>query len=248
MSITRNIKLVIEYDGTSYRGWQVQPDYQTIQGKLELAVKQITGETARVTGAGRTDAGVHALGQVANFHTSSPMSVEKMRRALNAVLPHDVVVLDLSEAPESFNARHSAKSKRYRYSILNRTSPSALQRYHAMHVAKPLDVAAMKEAAGHLVGTLDFSSFSCNSGKEDAPVRTVMDIAIEKRSDYVVIEMEAVSFLYKMARSIAGTLIDVGRGKIPPVDVLHILKARDRKVASATAPAKGLMLVEVNYY
>lgn len=247
MSTTRNIKLVVEYDGTNYRGWQVQPDCRTIQGELELAIKQITGETLRVTGSGRTDTGVHALGQVANFHTSSGMPVGKMRRALNAVLPDDIVVLDLSEVPESFNARHSARSKRYRYSILNRVSPSAIRRYQAMHVAQPLDVAVMREAAGHLIGTLDFSSFACNSGKEDNPVRTVTDIAIEKRDDYVIIEMEAVSFLYKMVRSIVGTLIEVGRGKMLPIDVLNILQARDRKVAGQTAPAKGLALIQVNY-
>ena len=247
VSTTRNIKLVVEYDGTNYRGWQVQPDCPTIQGELELAVKQITGEIVRVSGAGRTDAGVHALGQVTNFHTSSPMPVEKMRRALDAVLPKDIVVLDVSEAPESFHARHSAKSKRYRYTILNRPSSSALKRYHTMHVAYPLDVAAMKEAAGHLVGTLDFSSFACNSGKEDDPVRTVMDVSIEKRDDYIIVEMEAISFLYKMVRSIVGTLIDVGRGQLKPSDVLGILKARDRKVSGPTAPGRGLTLVRVDY-
>jgi tRNA pseudouridine38-40 synthase len=247
VSTTRNIKLVVEYDGTNYRGWQVQPDCPTIQGELELAVKQITGEAVRVTGAGRTDSGVHALGQVANFHTSSDMPVGKMRRALNAVLPRDIVALDLSEVPESFNARHSARSKRYRYSILNRVVPSAIQRYQVMHVAQPLDVAAMKEAAGHLVGTLDFSSFACNSGKEDNPVRTVMEIAIEKRDDYVIIEIEAISFLYKMVRSIVGTLIEVGMGKMSPIDVLNILQARDRKAAGQTAPAGGLALVRVDY-
>jgi len=247
MSTTRNIKLVIEYDGTNYRGWQVQPDCPTVQGELELALKQITGETLRVTGSGRTDTGVHALGQVANFHTSSDMPVEKMRRALNAILSDDIVVLDLSEVSESFNARHSARSKRYRYSILNRIAPSALQRCQTVHVAQPLDVAAMREAAGYLVGTFDFSSFACNSGKEDDPVRTVMEIAIEKRDDYVIVEMEAISFLYKMVRSIVGTLIEVGRGKMLPIDVLTILQARDRKIAGQTAPARGLVLVEVKY-
>lgn len=247
MSTTRNIKLVVEYDGTDYRGWQVQPDCPTIQGELELAVKQITGEAVRITGAGRTDAGVHALGQVAHFHTSSGMPPEKMRRALNAVLPDDIVVLDVSEAPESFHARHSAKSKRYRYTILNRPSPPAIERRHTMHVGYPLDVAAMKEAAGHLVGTLDFSSFACNSGKDDDPVRTVTEISIEKRGDYIIVELEAISFLYKMVRSIVGTLIDVGRGHLKPSDVLGILMARDRNTSGPTAPAGGLTLVRVDY-
>lgn len=247
MSIIRNIKLVVEYDGTSYRGWQIQPDCPTIQGELERAVERLTGEPVRVIGAGRTDAGVHALGQVAHFHTASQMSVERMRRALNAVLPKDIVVLDVSPAPESFHARHSAKGKRYRYTILNRPSPPAIERHRVMHVAHPLDVAAMREGAAHLVGTLDFSSFACNSSKYDNPVRTVMEIAIEKRDDYVIVEMEAIGFLYKMARSIAGTLIDVGRGHLKPSDVLDLLKARDRRLSGPTAPAGGLMLVRVDY-
>ena len=247
MASARNIKLVVEYEGTRYCGWQVQPNGPTIQEKLELAIRQITGETVRVAGAGRTDAGVHASGQVANFHTSSRMPAGRMRHAMNAVLPDDIVVLDLSEAPESFHARYSAKSKRYRYSILNRQAPSALHRYCALHLAQPLNIAAMREAAGHLIGTWDFSSFGCNAGGEDNPVRTVLGISIDKQEDYVTIEIEAVSFLYKMVRSIVGTLVDVGKGKVSASDVLRILRDRDRKRASATAPAHGLTLVQVDY-
>ena len=247
MSGTRNIKLVIEYEGTRYCGWQVQPNVPTIQEGLERAVRQITGEAVRIFGAGRTDAGVHASGQVANFHTSCRMPAGRMRHALNAVLPDDIVVLDVSEVPESFHARYSAKSKRYRYSILNRQAPSALHRYFTLHLAQSLDIAAMREAAGHLIGTWDFSSFGCNAGREDDPVRTVLDIAADRQGDYLTIEIEAVSFLYKMVRSIVGTLIDVGKGKVEPSDVLRILRDRDRKRAGATAPAQGLTLVHVNY-
>jgi tRNA pseudouridine38-40 synthase len=247
MAGVSNIKLVIEYEGTRYCGWQVQPNGPTIQEKLELAIRQITGETVRIFGAGRTDAGVHASGQVANFHTACRMSAERMCHALNAVLPDDIVVLDLSAVPESFHARYSAKSKRYRYTILNRTAPSAIHRHHSLHLAQPLDIAAMREAAGHLIGTWDFSSFGCNAGREDDPVRTVLAIAVDRQGNYLTIEIEAVSFLYKMVRSIVGTLIDVGKGKMQPSDVLQILKDRDRKKASATAPAKGLTLVQVNY-
>ena len=247
MAGVRNIKLVIEYEGTRYCGGQVQPNGPTIQEKLELAIRQITGETVRIFGAGRTDAGVHASGQVANFHTACRMSAERMRHALNAVLPDDIVVLDLGEVPESFHARYSAKSRRYRYTILNRTAPCALQRYCALHLAQPLDIEAMREAAGHLIGTWDFSSFGCNAGREDDPVRTVLAIAVDRQGNYLTIEIEAVSFLYKMVRSIVGTLIDVGRGKMQPSDVPRILRDRDRKSASATAPAQGLTLIKVDY-
>lgn len=247
MSCARNIKLVVEYDGTNYHGWQVQPALPTIQGEMERAVERITGETVRVNGAGRTDAGVHARGQVANFHISSPLPVERMQRALNAVLPRDIVVRSLEEVDGSFHARYSATRKRYRYTILNRPSPAALERTTVLHVARRLDSDAMRSAAAHLVGTHDFTSFSCNSGEEEDPVRTVTDILVERNGDCVIIEIEAVSFLYKMVRSIVGTLLEIGKGRRAPGDVPEILNARDRGRASATAPANGLCLTGVDY-
>jgi tRNA pseudouridine38-40 synthase len=247
MGKDRTIRLLIEYDGTDYRGWQVQPDGPTVQEKIEAALRRLTGESVRVAGAGRTDAGVHAAGQVASFRTPSRLPAATIARALNALLPPDIAVLSAEEAAASFHARFSAVRKRYRYSILNRPVRPALGRRTVLHVPRSLDERAMREAARCLVGTHDFSSFRCNSGKEDAPVRTVQALAIERRGDLVTIEIEAASFLYKMVRSIAGTLIAVGRGKAPPSEVAAILAARDRSRAFPTAPACGLCLLSVEY-
>lgn len=243
----RNIRIVIEYDGSGYRGWQVQPNEPTVQEALESAVERITGERSRVSGAGRTDAGVHALGQVAHFFTSSQLPAPKITAALNGVLPPDIVVLRAEEAGQSFHARFSARRKRYRYTILNRDAPSALERSTALFVPVPLDLEAMREAGRFLKATRDFSSFACNAGRDDDPVRTVTGLSVERKGEFVVIEVEAVSFLYKMVRSIAGTLLDVGKGKTAPRDIGDILDARDRSRAGATAPAHGLCLVEVVY-
>ena len=243
----RNIKLVIEYDGTNYQGWQVQPNGPTVQEELETAIRRITGEQTRIAGAGRTDAGVHAVGQVACFFTSSGVPVEKMRGALNGVLPPDIVILEAEEVDSSFHARYSARSKLYRYTVLNRDVPPALERKRALFIPFRLDPAAMKEAGKKLVGTNDYSSFGCNAGRDDNPIRTVLNVKVFRDGDYVIIEIEAVSFLYKMVRSIVGTLIDVGRGKVTPPEVEGILEDRDRCSASATAPAHGLCLMKVSY-
>jgi tRNA pseudouridine38-40 synthase len=247
METERNIRLLIEYDGTRYLGWQVQPHGTTIQQELEAAILRITGERACVIAAGRTDAGVHASGQVAHFHTTSPIPPEKMQRALNAVLPGDIAVLRVEDADVGFHARFRAKSKRYRYTILNRPFRSPLNRTAALLVPQPLDIEAMRAAARHCIGTHDFSSFGCNAGRDDNPVRTVLDFAVESQGAYVVIEIEAVSFMYKMVRSLVGTLLDVGKGKITPDEVLRIMSARDRRAACPTAPAHGLCLIKVNY-
>lgn len=247
MGNDRNIRLVLEYDGTDYCGWQVQPNGPTVQERLEAAILRITGETVRVAGAGRTDAGVHAAGQVANFHTSSRLPAATIARALNALLPRDIAVLSAGEADPSFHARFSATGKQYRYSILNRPIRPALGRQTVLHLPRPLDDGAMREGARCLVGTHDFSSFACNSGKDDNPVRTVRAVSVERRGELVVIDIEAVSFLYKMVRSIAGTLLAVGKGTIPPAGVAAILDARDRGRAFPTAPAHGLCLVSVSY-
>lgn len=244
---SRNIKLVIEYDGTNYCGWQVQPNGPTIQSEIEKALREITGERVRIHGAGRTDAGVHARGQVASFMTGSQLPPQRLLNALNAVLAPDIAIITVEEAPASFHARYSAKSKRYRYVIVQRSVRSALERNRAFHIPEPLDYIAMADAGSMLVGTKDLSSFGCNAGRDDNPVRTVMGITVKKQEEMLVIEMEAVSFLYKMARSIAGTLIEVGRGKLTPADFKRILHARDRGSASPTAPAHGLYLVKVSY-
>lgn len=247
MENDRAIKLVLEYDGTAYCGWQVQPNGPTVQEKLEAAILRITGAAVRVAGAGRTDAGVHAAGQVASFHTASRLPPSRLLAALNAVLPPDIAVLSVEDAAPSFHARFSAKGRRYRYTILNRPVRPAFGRRTALHVARPLDEGAMREGARCLVGTHDFSSFACNSGEEEDPTVTVREVSVERRGELVVIEVEAVSFLYKMVRTIAGTLIAVGKGTIPPGEVAAILAARHRKRAFPTAPAHGLALVSVSY-
>jgi len=247
MSGMRNIKLILEYDGTHYLGWQVQPSGPTVQKCLEDAMHKITGERVSVSGAGRTDAGVHATGQVASCRITSQMSTEKMRLALNAVLPRDIVVKSLEEVDASFHARYSAKSKRYRYTILNRKAPSAIDRHCVVHISRPLDVGAIRGSARALVGTHDFSSFACNAGRDYDPVRNILELAVDKKGDYVIIEIEADGFLYKMVRSIVGALIEVGKKKLTPADIVDMLGARDRRKAPATAPAKGLMLIAVNY-
>ena len=247
MDNDRNIKLVIEYDGTDYCGWQVQPNGPTIQEKVEAAIARITGETVRVAGAGRTDAGVHAAGQVANFHTASRLPAKRLLAALNAVLPPDIAVLSVDDAGSVFHARFSAKRKLYRYAILNRPVRPALDRWTVLYVPRPLDVEAMRDGARCLVGTHDFSSFGCNAGKDDNPVRTVRAVSVERRGELVLIDIEAVSFLYKMVRPSAGTLIAVGKGSLPPAGVAVILAARDRSRAYPTAPAHGLSLISVSY-
>ncbi len=243
----RVIKLVIEYDGTGYCGWQIQPNGRTVQGEVEAAILRVTGEAVRVAGAGRTDSGVHALGQVASLITSSRLPAPRLHAALNAVLPRDIAVLAAEDAAPSFHARFSATGRRYRYTILNRPVRPAFARWTALHVPRPLDEAAMREGARRLVGTHDFSSFACNPGEEEDPIVTVREASVERRGEIGVIELEAVSFLYKMVRTIAGTLVAVGKGTIPPAEISAILAARDRKAAFPTAPAWGLALVGVSY-
>ncbi|MCX6357502.1 MAG: tRNA pseudouridine(38-40) synthase TruA [Candidatus Aureabacteria bacterium] len=242
-----NIKMVIEYDGTHYRGWQLQPGGPTVQEQIELALKRITGESVCVAGAGRTDAGVHARGQVASVQCATRLTAARLHQALNAVLPDDIAILDVGEAPPDFHARFSARGKRYRYAILNRSHRSALDHRFAHHVRHPLDIDTMRAAARHLVGTHDFSSFACNSGRDDNPLRTVSEITIESQGEYVILEIEAVSFLYKMVRSIVGALIEAGKGAKAPEDIRAVLAARDRSAAPATAPARGLTLMRVSY-
>jgi tRNA pseudouridine38-40 synthase len=247
MGDKRNIKLLIEYDGTDYRGWQIQPAGPTIQGEIEKALGRITGEKIRIFGAGRTDAGVHAMGQAAHFFTDSHLSSLRLRAALNGVLPSDIVIFSAEDVDSTFHARYSARSKRYRYTILNREVPSALCRHTTLFVPQTLDERAMGEAGKILVGTHDFSSFGCNAGRDDNPERTVLRIEVKRDGDFITVEIEAVSFLYKMARSIVGMLLEVGRGKMPLEGVTRILGARQRSAACVTAAPQGLCLVRVNY-
>ncbi len=240
-------KLTLEYDGTNYHGWQIQPNLPTIQGTIEAAIRKVAQHDVDVIGAGRTDAGVHALGQVAHFSTTSQLMAEEWHRALNGLLPPDIAVLAVEQVPEAFHARFSAKSKLYRYQILTRVHRSALSRSKVLHYPHPLDLAAMQEAARALVGTHDFSSFQGSPTDTDNPVCTITHLTIEQFGDEIRCEVEANRLLKQMVRAIVGTLLEVGRGKLKAGDVAAILAAKDRTKAGPTAPAHGLYLVRVDY-
>ena len=240
-------KLTLEYDGTNYHGWQVQPNVPTIQRALEAAIKQVTQQEMKVTGAGRTDAGVHALAQVAHFSTTAKLSTEEWLRALNSLLPPDIAVLAVEEVSETFHARYSAKSKLYRYHLLTRPHRSALSRSKVLHYPFPLDLTAMQEASRALIGTHDFSSFQGSPTDTENPVCAISRLEIERFGDEIRFEVEANRFLKQMVRAIVGTLLEVGRGKLQAGDVAGILTAKDRTKAGPTAPAHGLYLVRVDY-
>jgi tRNA pseudouridine38-40 synthase len=246
--MTRNIKIILEYDGTRYHGWQRQANGLTVQEVLEEGISTITQEDIRVVGSGRTDAGVHAMNQVANFRTNSNIEERGLLRGINSLLPRDVVVKELAEVDASFHARYNAKSKIYMYQIYRGAVRSALYRDYAWFIHDTLDIEKMKEAAQLLSGTFDFSSFcaaNCGIGNH---VRTVMlvDMAMDRRG-MAKFCIEADGFLKYMVRNIVGTLVDVGRGKLSRAEFIRIVEAKDRKRAGQTAPAHGLFLKKVKY-
>ncbi len=241
----KNYRIVLAYDGTDFHGWQRQPDGRTVQGILEEAVRRVTQKRVVVHGAGRTDAGVHALGQVASFRGAFKLADEILLRALNAVLPEDVRIFSLDEAPAGFHARKSARSKVYRYRIVHAPQTSPLDRRYVLPWPYPLDLKAMREAARLFVRTDDFTAFSSN--RDRSPVRTVARSEIRKMGPEIVYTIEAGGFLRYMVRTIVGTLLEVGRGRIPPAQVEEIFRRGDRTLAGPTAAAKGLTLVRVDY-
>ena len=245
----RNIKLILEYDGTSYHGWQSQigSGMPTIQDTLEQALSALTRETIKTHSSGRTDAGVHALGHVANFETECSIPSEAWAPALNHWLPNDIRVLMSEEVPDDFHARFSALGKFYTYRILNRRAPSALYRRYSWHVNLRLNLKNMRLAAASFVGKHDFSAFRGSGCTAKTPVRTIRAVVIKKTGDFIEIGIEADAFLQHMARNIAGTLVEVGLGRFTPVEVKRMLKSRDRTTAGRTAPPQGLYLVEVYY-
>ncbi|MGQ9631215.1 MAG: tRNA pseudouridine(38-40) synthase TruA [bacterium] len=244
----RNIKLTLEYDGTRFHGWQKQgPGVRTVQGVLEGTWKEMMGENIRTVAAGRTDAGVHALGQVVNFFTNSSIPTDRIAIALNSKLPSDLVVRGAEDAGLGFHARFSARSRRYRYLILNSEYPSALEHRRALWVPRPLDIEAMGEGSGYLIGEHDFSSFANSGGDGGGAVRNLISLECFKEGDRVIIEAEADSFLYSMVRVIVGVLVRIGSGRIPPKEALRILEAKNRLAAFETAAPWGLYLVEVKY-
>ncbi len=235
--------LVVEYDGTDYLGFQIQKGGRTVQGELEMALQRITGASIRVAGAGRTDAGAHALGQVVSFRTLSEIPVSSLKRALNWALPNDVSVVDAREAAEGFHARHSAVKRWYRYTIINREDPPAMEWRYTHHVARRLDVAAMDQASRLLVGAHDFRAF----GSGRTTVRIIESARCHRQEDHVLVDLVANGFLKGMVRSIVGTLIRVGWGQMMPDDILSILTGGDRALAGPSVPAKGLCLMAVYY-
>jgi tRNA pseudouridine38-40 synthase len=244
----RNIALTISYDGTEFAGWQTQPEQRTIQETLEKAIAEFTGvERVHLIASGRTDAGVHALGQVANFHTAADYPCEVVIKAVNARIPGDIVVTEAREMPQGFNANKDTKRKLYRYVIHDGPVMSPFMRRYAVHNRQRLNAAAMKRASECLKGRHDFHSFETEWPNRQSSVRTITHLGVSRASDYIWIDVEADGFLYNMVRSIAGTLMDVGRGYIPESRVAEILNAEDRREAGPTAPPYGLFLMRVTY-
>jgi tRNA pseudouridine38-40 synthase len=241
------IKLILEYDGTAYAGWQRQLYQPTIQEAVETAIEGVTQTKVSVMGAGRTDAGVHALGQVASFRIDRDMTPREWTRALNAHLPETIAVRSADIMPDVFHARHSATGKLYEYRILNRPDRLVIDRFYCWHVYKPLDDAAMNQAAMSLIGSHDFSSFETQPTENDDPICHIQRLTVFRQGDQLRIEVYADRFLKQMVRSIVGTLVEVGLGKRPPDSLTTILAAHDRCVAGKTAPPQGLFLVQVDY-
>ena len=262
----RNIRLTVAYDGTNYVGWQVQPNGPSVQSSIEAAIRKLTGEDVSLLSAGRTDSGVHALGQVASFKTAAPIPVDRFSLALQKFLPTDIVIRDAAEVPDDFHATFSAKQKRYRYVIHNSPRHNPFLRRFAWHCHGPIDSAAMHEAGQVLVGTYDFRSFESHWPNKATSVRTVKEVTVRRQNycplwydsegpeeadavggNYIWLEIVADGFLYNMVRAIVGTLVPAGRRRWDSSDVRRILECMDRSQAGDTAPAHGLYLVKVDY-
>jgi tRNA pseudouridine38-40 synthase len=241
-------KLIIEYDGTPFLGWQVQDGGLTVGGVLEGAVEKLAGARAKVSGAGRTDAGVHALGQVAHIDLAKDWETDVVRDGLNAHLrPHPVAVLSVEKVTEAFDARFSATKRHYVYRILNRRADLALERNRVWRVARPLDVVKMQEAAQHLLGHHDFTTFRSTECQAKSPVKTLDVLKVTRDGQEIRIEASARSFLHNQVRSLVGSLEQVGEGRWLPADMKRALEARDRSACGPVAPPDGLYLVRVDY-
>ena len=242
-----NVKLTIEYDGTRYHGWQIQPHGPSIQSILEQAISTFVGTPTRITGSGRTDAGVHALGQVASFFADKEYDLHRILRGLNALTPTDITIKSVEFVADSFDARRDGRSRIYEYHILNRSTPSPFYLNRALHVHESLDVAAMREAISCLIGEHDFTSFRAAGCEAAHPVRKVYRTTLEQRAELLVYTIEATAFLRHMVRNIVGTLIEVGKGLRTAQSFGELLEACDRTKAGPTAPPHGLFLMEVKY-
>lgn len=244
----KRVKLTVAYDGTNYCGWQVQPNGITVQEVLNQCLSEFTGENIETIGASRTDAGVHALGNVVVFDTEMRMPGDKFSFALNQRLPEDIRIQKSEEVDADFHPRYVKSQKTYEYRILNCRFPIPTERFYSHFTYIPLDVDKMKEAASYLIGEHDFKSFCGTGAQVKTTVRTVKEIQIEKSGDRITIRITGEGFLYNMVRIIAGTLIDIGGGLYPPEKMKEILEAKDRKKAGPTAPARGLTLMKIQYF
>lgn len=246
--MTQNYRLTIEYDGGAFHGWQRQKDHRTVQGEIEAALQIMTGRKTVINGSGRTDAGVHAYGQVANFNSEAGFDPQVFLRGLNSLLPKDVVIQDCRSVDEHFHARYDVKRKCYEYRILNREVPSPLLRRRVWFVRQKLDVRAMISAARTIVGSHDFKSFEGSGSPRSSSIRNVFKAELQQTDTAVLVfRIEADGFLRFMVRNIVGTLVDVGRGKLSAKMFAQILAAGDRGLAGATAPPQGLYLMRVVY-
>jgi tRNA pseudouridine38-40 synthase len=243
----RQIKLIIEYDGTNYSGWQVQPNGVTIQQVLEEALAKLLGEQVRLRSSGRTDAGVHARGMVAAFRTEKLLPLQAFSHGVNTLIPPDIAVKSAEEVDPGFDPRNDAVSKHYRYMILPAPVRSPLSRLSAWHFRRPLDLDRMREAGAHFVGEHDFCAFRGYNCSARTTVRTIFSLEVRREEDFIVIDVVGSGFLKNMIRIIVGTLVEVGEGKLSPDDVPAILAGGKRPDAGATAPAQGLCLIEVTY-
>lgn len=249
----RNLKLVLAYDGSEFSGWQIQPGATTIQGTMATVIGRLTGEKVLPQGSGRTDAGVHALAQVATFATNSPIPTSNFVTALNDLLPPSIRVLEVQEVPLDFHARKSAHGKTYRYRIFRGAICSPFLSRYVWHYPYPLDEAAMQQAANHVVGEHDFTSFAAvdpergRENEETCNVREIFASAWQRDGDEFVYTVRGSGFLHHMVRNLVGTFLLVGKGTLQPGDISRILEARNRSAAGATAPACGLFLVNVDY-
>ena len=243
----RNIKLTIEYDGKDFNGWQKQPNKLNIQGTIEQAIKSITGEDVELNASGRTDAGVHAFGQVANFKTNSQIPIDKFAIAINSKLKRSIVIKKVEEVDEKFHSRLNCKKKTYRYIINNSTEGSAIYRNLETHIPQKLDVERMKEAVKYFEGEHDFKAFKSSGTSSKNSVRTIYKAEVYKENDKIYIELTGNGFLYNMVRIIAGTLVEVGLGKLEPKDIIQIIKEGKREKAGKTLPPNGLYLLKVMY-
>lgn len=243
----RNIKLSIQYDGSRYHGWQSQPDRPTIQAELAGAIARLTGKQVIVNGASRTDAGVSALGQVANIKIDTPIPTENLAKALTEILPDDIAISEAADVPDEFDAISSAKSKLYRYTIYTGSVRPVLDVRHCWHISAKLDAGSMDKTTQLFVGTKDFKSFASAADRRQSSVRTVTLCDLKANGEWIYIDVEADGFLYNMVRNIVGTIVEVGRGRWAPEKIAEILEARNRTAAGPIAPAAGLCLMRIDY-